>query len=83
MFVPLYIYIYIYISFSPRPCSMYSGLYIVKHELGGGLSGAAKTQIEQNSSKALKFMSILGVSENRGPEYSTLNSRILVIRIPR
>ena len=25
----------------------------------------------------------MGVSENRGPEYSTLNGRILVIRTPK
>ena len=25
----------------------------------------------------------MGVSENRGPEYSTLNSRILIIRTPK
>ena len=25
----------------------------------------------------------MGVSENRGPKYSTLNSRILVIRTPK
>ena len=25
----------------------------------------------------------VGVSENRGPEYSTLNSRILIIRTPK
>ena len=25
----------------------------------------------------------LGVSENRGPEYSTLNSRMLIIRTPK
>ena len=25
----------------------------------------------------------LGVSENRGPQYSTLNSRILIIRTPK
>ena len=25
----------------------------------------------------------LGVSENRGPEYSTLNSRILLIKTPK
>ena len=25
----------------------------------------------------------LGVSANRGPQYSTLNSRILIIRIPK
>ena len=25
----------------------------------------------------------MGVSENRGPQYSTLNSRILIIRTPK
>ena len=25
----------------------------------------------------------MGVAENRGPQYSTLNSRILIIRIPK
>ena len=28
------------------------------------------------------YYSDLGVSENRGPQYSTLNSRILIIRSP-
>ena len=49
--------------------------------------GSASAGIQDVSCLALKALASplllhLGVFENRGPEYSTLNSRILIMRTP-
>ena len=49
-----------------------------------GFWSKARAQPPPNKLNATKVAMIhLGVSENRGPQYSTLNSRILIIRIPK
>ena len=50
--------------------------------LGAFLNSKVSTNVIGLYNKSSEDSELLGASENRGPEYRTLNSRILIIRSP-
>ena len=64
--------------FLPRS-GLYGGAYCGLVAAGIAVTSEAEKARIQNLISACIH---LGVSENRGPKYSTLNSRVLIIRTP-
>ena len=50
-------------------------------EKGFGFQGSAFHR--RSSFGGIERLGVIGVSENRGPHFSTLNSRTLIIRTPQ